>query len=339
MDKKHPRSGEGEFGREASPVAEKPAFSPEEMVACGKCGRANPPNRFRCLYCAADLGIETCQAESARLVLRKLEGWEKGFNVIFHPGVNTHGRETIAKVAKALAIEKEALEDILGATQPLPVARVEGEGEAGFVESVLRENGIESSIVTDRSLAEEIPPKRLRTVHFENEGLRVVLFNTGEIGYVKYDDLALIVIGALFEKKTETIEKRKKKGESKKLDEFEISSDELLIDIYGVHDPAGWRIPTKGFDFSCLGNEKGMLAVQNIRRLTEKLRAFAPNSKFVDGYLGDRGRLGYIWDVEQKKDFQGLKRSGFGKVDMGKIELTSNQGQFTKYSRLQWQLL
>lgn len=339
MDKKHPQFGELGSGGEAPVIADKPAFKPEEMVACGKCGRANPPNRFRCLYCAADIAVEGALSGSAAIVLRKLEGWEKGYNVIYHPGVNVPGRDAAARVAKAIAFEKEVVEDIFRATHPVPFARVEGENEAEFVESVLQENGIESSIVTDRSLAGELPPKRLRALHFGDDELEMVLFNTGEIEKVGYTEVALIVIGALFERKTETIEKRKKKGEYKTLDEFETSSDELLIDIYGAHDPTGWRIPTKGFDFSCLGNEKSMLAVQNILKLTERLRSLTRDTILAENYLVDRSRLGHVWDVEQKKDFQGLKRSGFGKVDMGRVESTSNLGQFTKYSRLQWQLL
>jgi hypothetical protein len=320
------------------PIAERAAFKPDEMVACGKCGRTNPPNRMQCFYCAAELEIEELALESIRPVLRKLEGWEKGYNVIYQPGASIPGREAVTTIARAIALDAEAADEIFRSSRPMPLARVEGEREAAFVEETLRAHGIDTSIVTDRSLAEEIPPKRLRTIEFSGDELRLTLFNTNETITIQSQDLALIVAGAVFEKKTEVIEKRKK-GSSKTLDEIETASDEMLIDIYTATDPAGWRIPTKGFDFSCLGNEKGMLAVRNMRKLLERLVGCASGARYIDSYLADRNLLSYVWEVEEHKDFRGLQRSGFGKVDFGKISTSKNLGQFTKYSRFQWQLL
>jgi len=336
MDKKNDQfSGTQAPGGEPA-IADRAAFTPEEMVGCTKCGRTNPPNRLRCFYCAAEL--EQQQAESIQPVLRKLEGWEKGYNVIYQPGVSIPGREAVTAIAKTLSLDAEAATEILRSARPLPLARVEGEKEAAFVEETLRAHGVDSSIVTDRSMAEEIPPKRLRAIEFADDSMRLTLFNTNESITVRSENLALIVAGAVFEKKTEVIEKRKK-GSSKTLDEFETASDDMLIDIYTSTDPAGWRIPTNGFDFSCLGSEKGMLAVQNMRRLLERLASFAPNSRVVDSYLADRNLLSHVWQIEERKDFSGLQRSGFGKVDFGKVSTSNNLGQFTKYSRFQWQLL
>jgi hypothetical protein len=308
------------------------------MVGCGKCGRPNPPNRMRCFYCGKDLEIERLPVESIRPVLRKLEGWEKGYNVIFHPDGSIPGEEAVAKIAKTLSIDTEVIREIFRSVRPMPLARVEGEKEAAFVEETLRAHGIDSSIVTDRAMAEEIPPTRLRTVEFAENLLRLTLFNTNESVTVRSVDVALIVVGAVFEKKTEVIEKRKK-GSSKTIDEFETASDEMLIDIYSSNDPAGWRIPTNGFDFSCLGNDKGMLAVQNMRKLLERLGKFSPNARLVDSYLADRNLLSKVWEIQEQKNFRGLQRSGFGKVDFGKVSTRNNIGQFTKYSRFQWHLL
>jgi len=148
----------------------------------------------------------------------------------------------------------------------------------------------------------------------------------------------LIVSGAIFQKAVESTESRKK-GESKILDATETASDESLIDIYGQHDAHGYRILTKGFDFSCLGAEKGILARENIKKLAGKLRSAAPNAKFVDDYLAVRNVLGAIWEIEQRKDSQGLTRQRFGKFDLSNISSSNNLQQFTKYSRLQRHLL
>jgi hypothetical protein len=58
------------------------AYKPAELVTCGGCGRTNPPNRLHCLYCAHQLEIAPEIAASAALNLRKLEPWERGFNLV-----------------------------------------------------------------------------------------------------------------------------------------------------------------------------------------------------------------------------------------------------------------
>ena len=82
-----------------------------------------------------------------------------------------------------------------------------------------------------------------------------------------------------------------------------------------------------------------MLAKDNIVKLVEKLRRFAPNAKYVDSYLPNHNLLANVWEVEQKTDSQGLRRQGFGKFNLGNVTTVNNLSQFTKYSRLQWHLL
>jgi hypothetical protein len=96
---------------------------------------------------------------------------------------------------------------------------------------------------------------------------------------------------------------------------------------------------TKGFDFSCLGYKKGSLAHENLQKLIAKLQKFAPQAKLVNDYQAVRRILGEVWEIEQRKEPQGLKRHSFGKFNFSNIFLSSNEMQFTKYSRLQWHLL
>ena len=338
MEKERGKPEGGERVNNIPVQTENIAFGADEMVACGKCGRRSAPNRLRCFYCAAELGISAVRAEQVKPVFRKLEAWEKGYNVLYHPSGTHPPKEGIAEIAKTVSLETDVLQEIIEAGRPMPVARVEGETEAAIVTEIMGKYGLDASVIGDGSLAADIYPTRLRGLQFAGDRIILTLFNTGEIVQVEAVDLALIVVGALLERKTETIEKRKK-GKSETLDETETSSDEILIDIYTGHDPSGWRIPTRGFDFSCLGTEKGLLAVQNMWKLIAKLREFAPGAKVADDYMADKDSLGEVWEVEQRRDSQGLRRSGFGKTDFGKVASTNNLGQFTKYSRLQWQLL
>lgn len=314
------------------------AFAAEALVTCGKCSRPNAPTRDVCIYCGTALESKPAGDGGRALDMRKLEAWEKGYNVVLLPGGGLAADENTAAASKVLSLEHDTLSEILGKGAPLPLARLESEDDADEIVAKLGKMGIDSCVVSDRSLAEDVQPKRLREIRFGADSITATLFNIPETVTIQTDALALIVIGAIFESKTETIEKRKK-NESKTLEEWETSADQLLVDIYTAHDPAGYRILSTGFDFSCLGSEKGMVAGENIRKLVAKLRDFAPGVLVIDRYISQRRALGHIWEVETKKDFSGLRRSGFGKKDFGKTQSSNNTGQFTKYSRLQWHLL
>jgi hypothetical protein len=318
--------------------AEEIGFKPDEMLPCRKCARTNPPNRVKCLYCGAELEISAETATRIAPNLRKLENWENGFNLIYSPGTESVSAETTAKIAKLLGLEREVLQKIFDARKALPVGRCETMKEAEILQNRLRESGLKTLIVADENLAADNLPKRLRGLEFRDDKLLLILFNNDEVEEINAEDLILMVSGAIFLKAVESTEARKK-GESRILDATETASDEALIDIYSRNESGGYRILTKGFDFSGLGAEKGILARENIKKLVAKLHAVAPNAKLVDDYLALRNVLGEVWEVEQRKDSQGLTRQRFGKFDLSNVSTSSNLQQFTKYSRLQRHIL
>lgn len=188
-------------------------------------------------------------------------------------------------------------------------------------------------------MATDRPTRRLRGAEFFGDRLILKFFNQDETVEILWVDLALIVAGAVFERRIEATEKYNKRGDNEILNQTETASDEILIDIYSRTDRLGFRIYAKGFDFSCLGADKEFTAKDNIKKLAEKLRRFAPNAKFVDDYLSNRNLLANVWEVEQKTASQGLKRESFGRFNLGNLTTVNNTAQFTKYSRLQWHLL
>ncbi|HEX8639138.1 MAG TPA: hypothetical protein VF692_13805 [Pyrinomonadaceae bacterium] len=315
------------------------AFKPEEMIECRKCARMNPPVRLKCFYCASELEISAEQAANLQTGLRKLEDWEKGYNLIYQPNSPGETKFDTAEIAKILRLEAEVLRKIVETKKTLPLVRVESKKEAEIIAGKLREKDLLTFIVSDEKLSPDILPTRLRSLEFDGDRLALVLFNTSEIREIRRDDLILIVSGTVFERKTEAVEKRKK-GESVILDASETASDENLIDIYSRDlDANGYRITAKGFDFSSLEAEKGIVARENMQKLIEKLREFAPDAKFDGDYSAIREVLGNVWEIENRKDSQGLKRHGFGKFDFSNIATSSNLRQFTKYSRLQREIL
>ena len=90
--------------------AENPAFKPEEMILCAKCRRTNPPTRLACFYCGAPLEISEAQSKNLKPNLRKLEIWEKGFNLILTPDAQTFNNEKSAEIAKLLNISVRTVE-------------------------------------------------------------------------------------------------------------------------------------------------------------------------------------------------------------------------------------
>jgi hypothetical protein len=339
MEKKLEKNHADEWLDNLPIQAENPAFKPEEMILCRKCERKNPPTRLDCFYCGAQLEFSEGQSGFIKPNLRKLENWEKGFNLIYSPGSENFNDAKLSEIAKILKCEKEVLQKMISAQKPLPLARAESEKEAEIVQTRLRELGVETLIVRDESLNVEKSARRLRGLEFYDDKIILILFNQDEILEISNNDLALIVTGAIFERKVEATQKRVKKGESKILQTSETASDEFLIDIYSRGDVTGYRIFAKGFDFSCLEAEKEILAVKNLKKLAQKLVATAPDAKLVDDYLQVRESLGNVWEVEERTDSQGMKREGFGKFNLGNVTTINNLSQFTKYSRLQWQLL
>lgn len=314
-------------------------FRAEEMIACAKCVRTNPPTRRQCFYCGAGLEISEEQNRFLKPNVRTLECWEKAFNLIIKPTGESFDETRTAEIAKGLKIEKEVLRKIIESGKTLPVARVESEKEAEIGRVFLQNQGVDAMILSDEQMKSEKTPRRLRRIEFDDDKMILILFNQDEVVEIANADLVLIVTGTIYERKIEATEKRQKKGENQILETTETASDESLIDIYSRRDEIGFRIMATGFDFSCLQSEKGILANENIKRLAEKFVRIAPNAKPVGDYLTIRELLAKIWEVEQKTGSQGLKRESFRKFNLGNVTTVSNLPQFTKYSRLQRHLL
>lgn len=316
-------------------TSEQIAFKQEQMIGCNKCGKSNPPNRSACFYCGAELDLPQGMGLKAKLNLRFLEPWEKGYNVIVIPAAGSQ-IDAVA-IALKLSIDNEFVQSALSARRPVPLVRAESEKQAEMIAARLDESGIKAKVIRDENLSPASSPVRLRSIRFAGELLELTLFNTNEAVKVRVNDVSLIVTGSIFESRRDAIEKRKK-GKSTVLDETETDSDEPVMDIYTGSNSVGWRISTTGFDFSCLDDQKGLVASENMRILLVRLKEFAVNARFVDDYLEIRGVLDDVWPLIKRKDSRGLIRHGFGKLELSNSALSSNLDQFNRYSRLQWHL-
>lgn len=308
-------------------------FGREEMVACDVCRRLNPPNRLDCLYCALPLDTGRVDLSKIRLIPRQLENWENGFNVIAvsAPAELAVGLGT--SIAGNTAIDAELISAVAGGRTPLPLSRVETAAEVEIVQANLLRAGIATVVVRDAELEVNKLPVRCGSIAFDKDCITFWPLNSGTAAMLPLDHIRLIVTGVIFESTTESLERRRTRAASSRI-ETETSSDMPLVDIYTDRRSAGFRIPASGFDFSCLGAEKTYLASKNFEMLLEKLARFCPAARFVSAYRADRGLLDLIWKVDEKNDSQGTKRLGLLRRALKSETKRSNVSQFTKYSRL-----
>lgn len=309
---------------------ESKGFGPEEMIACGSCDKRNPPNRVACLYCAAPLSLPA--GLHGNLKFRKLESWEQGFNVVIVPEGNMASEIVAGIIAEMFSFDAGSAAGIIERGRPFPAARLESELHAQSVNDSLAKRGIKSMTLSDVEL--DGAPLRLRGIEFKDGGLSLLPFNSEKVLKVSAAEIELIVVGAIFESRTETTHRRKS-GKKEPFEEIQSSSDEPLIDLYTSGSRNGYRVRSGGFDFSCLGSDKSILAAENLNRLVSKLVNIAPGVRIMKDYLPSRRVLNLVWEPESRTDSHGVQRSGLGRIDMSNVSTSNNLLQFTKYSRLQ----
>lgn len=316
------------------------AFSTEQLVLCPKCKRSNAPTKIKCIYCGEIINkVGTNLSSSEISSHRKPEFWGNGYNLIFLPKGRPVDRDKISFLSGLINLSGEVLENLLKLEQSLPLIRTESEKELEKIRQIFEKSGIESRIMSDLQFEIKKPPRRLRGIEFQENNLKLFLFNNLETIEIFRDDLILVVSGSIFEQVAEAVQKKGKSAESKILESSQTASDNPLIDIYSQSDLFGYRISTIGFDFSCLGKDKGFIAVENIKQLLNRFKDFAPKAGFIEEYQQVRSILDNIWEIEQNRVTTGLKHTGIGKFNLGHKIIQTNLEQFTKYSRMQRHLL
>lgn len=308
------------------------AFGRAEMILCPSCQRTNPPNRFNCLYCAAELNVPNLKTGGIRPGIRKLEPWERGVNIILDV---VSDAADIARAATLLSLEREDFEKVVNIRSRLPLARTANSGEAKVAIEQLSFLGVECFLVPDEVLSIETPNIRISGIEFLGGEIGVKHFNTGETVRFPTYEIALIVEGSISKTKVDIVEKRRIRGESKVIDQISVSSDDRVLDIYPRDQAVGFRAIPAGFDFSCLGENKGLLARENWGRLIDLLKARLPSADFAFDYMKVRSALETAWPIESLVGTKVMIQTGFGKREFGSVATTSNLEQFNKYSRLQ----
>jgi hypothetical protein len=236
----------------------------------------------------------------------------------------------ISAAAKLLSVARSVFVSMFEAEFPLPLARIESQDLADEMVRRLTDLGFALAVVADTDLRTERPPVRLRNIAINAEQLELTDFNSDKSLRVDREEIKLIVTGRILHTRREERTQRKKR-KTKILDETETGSDRRLIDLYTSQESIGFRIQTNGFDFSLLGDEKGMLANENIQKLADLLGQNCPSALVADEYDSVRNWLDAVWDLESDRD---VRVRNIGKREFETSYTSSNLTQFTKYSRM-----
>jgi hypothetical protein len=318
-------------------------FAPEQMVACEECLRANPPTRPACLYCGAALPRTKQSAALWRPTLKKLEDWEQGFNVVTLArggGVLTYG--DTEEVASFLHLDAGVLKEIMAAGRAMPLARVASADEAWLIVERLRELGLNTEVFPDEVLARR--PTRARAFEFEEGALVCRAGPEAEPRRVAWSEVVLLVTGRVMSRRVEVAErKRGLAGRSETVETRELTADEAVLDLYtssvDEHEAqgaggAGFRVLSGGFDYSCLGADKGLLAADNFKTLVAALRGRAPAALYDEEYARLRPILSDVWPSAERTESLGLRRESVRRFNTEAVTTVSNETQFTRYARL-----
>ena len=148
----------------------------------------------------------------------------------------------------------------------MPVARTASREEAELVILRLKDLGLRCVTVSDEELGlsfSETSVKRVGAMSFDNE--RVMIYHSGsEQMSISWSDVILILPARLIETRLEIKERMSRKKENEILDTNEFFRDEVVIDFYTATHSFTWRVGATGFDFSCLGSEKALVANENM---------------------------------------------------------------------------
>jgi len=271
-------------------------------------------------------------------VLRQPEKHQLGYNNILLPVEEEVTTEIVAEAAALSKLSPENIRQLMSQGVPLPVARTASREEAELVNLRLADLGLRCVSVSDEELglsSSDNVVKRVRAMSFDDE--RLVIYHSGtEETKVSWSEVILILPARLIEKRLEIKERMTRKKENEIIDTSEFFRDEVVIDFYTTRDGFTWRVSASGFDFSCLGSEKALVANENIGRLQRLIIAKAVNAQVHDSYGRVRNLLELVWSTQPETESSGWRRERPGKLSVGVATTKSNESQFTRYSRLRY---
>lgn len=313
--------------------SEEIGFSGDEMVSCTGCEKASPPNRFNCLYCGKPLELPAEIAAGLQFKPSTPEDWKHAISIVAMADMT---RIDLDAIVASVSFPKDFFEAAARLMPPVPLLRVSAD-EADILVSRFTAAGLPVETIDERTLAAQEPPTRLKALDVGTEGVDLHLFNSPKTVSFDITDVRAVVVGAIFTTTSEATAKRKGK-ETHHVDEKFAASDHAVIDIYAGDHLMGYRIIPHGFDFSCLGTERSLLALENMKKLKKLLKVSFEMAVYDDSYTSKLQTLDAVWPRTVANTSKGLQRVGM-KLQRFVGETVSNEEQFTRYSRMRRRLI
>jgi hypothetical protein len=155
---------------------------------------------------------------------------------------------------------------------------------------------------------------------------------------VLFSDVTLLVRGRLVVRRVEVKERKSRRAEDDIVNKSEFFTDEAVLDIYGRPQTPCMRIEVGSFDFSFLGDRKALVTGENLARCIDLIRELAPQVEIDEAYPSLRQAIEPIWHSEQRTEATGWHRERPGRYSTSGATESSNENQFTRYSRLLYYL-
>jgi len=316
----------------AAAGAEPRQFAPEELLTCDSCLRANAPTRTQCLYCGAGLGAISSRSRSEL----PFAGTGPEANRIYIVARTGPGQaiahSVLEQLAERLQFKPAELQAGFASCGPLPLTNASRE-EAAELLSELQAGGFDAFSIPVSEVETSLAARKIRALEFTATSLSALTTSPVQQLGAAWSDLSLIVSGRLQINRVE-VDERQSRNSIKYLDRRELSHDESVIDLY-VKSDAAWRIGATDFDFSCLGEQIGLTAFENLRALIELLLRRS-GAELNDAYTRIRPLLNVMWPLETTSSKSRSRRPRASPKDVSVVTATDNTVQFDNYSRLAW---
>jgi len=302
-------------------------------VACPKCGRLNGLHRTTCLFCGQPLLVPG-QESQVLPSLRDAADIEPGYNVIFLPSLPPTA-EAIEEVATVGRLTPEQAAHLLASPSPVPIARAATSHDAVLLTQRLAQSGLRTLILSDTQLSPLHPPRRARALVAVGEYLEVWSSEPATPLRLPWKDISLLVFGMLRFRQVLARESTATRRTKAEREEIYTNDEEVpVIDLFGPTLATHIRIRADGFDYSCLGPRRGLLAAENHARLGDWLLASVSAPTVVNRDFRAVARaIEPVWGLTKTSSRQPFKRAGIGKVSAEMTEYVDNDRQFTCFAR------
>jgi len=308
-------------------------FAPDEMLTCDDCLRANAPTRAQCMYCGASLNNSAASPEVETAAGEKTDE-AKHYVVVWTREGHSIDDSAVAQLAARFHLNDEELRVALGTGAPLPLTATSAEDEVTRIISEVKGVDIESAIVSSVDLKTDVVQVNIRALEFADSGVLAISKIGKQRLAARLTDLQLVVTGRLLVHRVE-VDERRSRNSVKPLDRREFTQDQAVVDLYLGSSDAPWRIIVNDFDFSCLGEHKGLTAYDNAKALIELLKENTP-AEVNDSYARLRPVLNNLWPMQDTASQSRSHRPRASRKDFSTVTASDNEMQFNNYSRLVW---